>query len=213
MVGPSAYSDGVTVPSDGDRPIAEAEPERIWLAIDARFVMTERGKARRNRQRDISSFADIMHRHHPGAVSGGLLLINTAERFRSPLRDDGDITAHENIEPLVEQTIEIFEDIDRAAGEISPNVDGVAYVVVEHTNMDDGHETRLVSEPPAPQPGAITNYREFLGILVEILGNPIPDGRTTVGSGSAGGREPGVETEQGRDRGSPSRTPPREGIR
>jgi len=110
-----------------------------------------------------------MHRHHPDAVSGGLLLINTAERFRSPLRDEGDVTEHENIESLVEQTIEIFEDIDRAAGEISPNVDGVACVVVEHTNMDDDHETQLLGEPPAPQPGAITNYREFLGILVEIL--------------------------------------------
>jgi hypothetical protein len=169
VVGPPGGIDDSEVSPDDDRPIAEAEPQRIWLAIDAKSVMTEHGKARRNRQRDINSFADIMHRHHPGAVSGGLLLVNTAKRFRSPLRDEGDVTEHENIDRLVEQTIEIFEDIDRANGEISPNVDGVACVVVDHTNTDDGHETQLASEPPAPQLGTITNYREFLGILIGVL--------------------------------------------
>ena len=108
VVGPPGGVGDIEVSPDDDRPIAEAEPQRIWLAIDAKSVMTEHGKARRNRQRDINSFADIMHRHHPGAVSGGLLLINTAKRFRSPLRDEGDITEHENIDRLVEQTIEIF---------------------------------------------------------------------------------------------------------
>jgi hypothetical protein len=213
VVGPPADADAVEISPDGDRPIAEAEPERIWLAIDAKSVMTEHGKARRNRQRDINSFADIMHRHHPGAVSGGLLLINTAERFRSPLRDEGDVTEHENIEQLVEQTIEIFEDVDRAEGEISPNVDAVACVVVDHTNMDDGHETRLVSDSPAPQSGASTNYREFLGILTDALEKSLPNGRTALSSGFTGGRKPGVETEQGRYRSGSSRTPPGKGIR
>lgn len=171
VVGPPVESEDVRVPADGDRPIAEAEPERIWLAIDAKSVMTEHGKARRNRQRDINSFADIMHRHHPGSVSGGLLLINAAERFKSPLRDEGDVTDHDNIEQLVAQTVDIFEDIDRAEGEISPNADAVACVVVDHTNIDDGHETRLVTDPPAPGPGLITEYHRFLGILLEVLEN------------------------------------------
>lgn len=169
VVGPPA--DGVEVPAEfGDeRPIAEAEPGRIWLAVDAKSVMTEHGKARRNRQRDVNSFADIMHRHHPGSVSAGVILINMAERFKSPLRDDDDVTYHDRIEQLVAGTVDIFRDIDRADGQISPNVDAVGTVVVEHTNMDDDHETRLVTEPPAPQPGEIVHYRDFLGILLETL--------------------------------------------
>jgi hypothetical protein len=131
--------------------------------------MTEHGKARRNRQRDINSFADIMHRHHPGAVTGGLLLINMAEQFKSPLRDEDDITEHDRIEQLVEETVDIFRDIDRAEGEISPNVDGVGCIVVDHTNMDDGHETRLVTEPPAPQSGEIVHYKDFLHIMIDTL--------------------------------------------
>ena len=169
VVGPPANDIDGQEEFDGERPIREAEPERIWLAIDAKSVMTEHGKARRNRQRDVNSFADIMHRHHPGSVSGGLLLINMADRFKSPLRDEDDVTDHDRIEQLVSGTVDVFRDIDRADGKISPNVDAVGTVVVEHTNMDDDHETRLVTEPPAPQPGEIVHYRDFLRILVETL--------------------------------------------
>lgn len=182
VVGPPSDDAEIQTQIAGDRPIAEAEPESIWLAVDAKSVMTEHGKARRNRQRDINSFADIMHRHHPGAVSAGLLLINMAERFRSPLRDEGDITQHDNIEELVAGTVEIFEDIDRAEGEISANVDAVATIVVEHTNIEDDHDTRLVTGEPAPQPGEIVHYQEFLDILLDtfvprFLEGEVPDFR------------------------------------
>ena len=153
----------------GDVSLVEAEPEEVWLAIDAKSVMTEHGKARRNRQRDINSFADIMHSHYPGAVTGGILLINLADRFKSPLRDEDDITEHDRIEDLVAETVDIFRDIDRAQGKVSPNVDGVGCVVVEHTNLDDDHETRLVTEPPAPQKGDIVQYHEFLEIIIDVF--------------------------------------------
>lgn len=159
---------GVQTQMGEERPIAEGDPEEIWMAIDAKSVMTEHGKARRNRQRDINSFADIMHHHHKGAVTGGLLLINVAERFNSPLRDDDDITRHDNIERLVEETVELFREIDRADGEINSNVDAVGCVVVDHTNMEED-ETRLVTEPPAPEPGDIVHYRTFLEILLETF--------------------------------------------
>lgn len=178
VIGPPAADDIQGPSDDAALPIAEAEPEHIWLAIDAKSVMTEHGKARRNRQRDINSFADIMHTHHPGAITGGLILINMAERFRSPLRDEGDVTQHDRIEQLVQETVEIFRTIDRAQGDVSPNVDAVACVVVKHTNLDDGTETRLVTDPPAPQPGDIVRYEDVVELLVEtfeqrwLLGEP-----------------------------------------
>lgn len=168
VVGPPA-EDSAQISVDGDRPIAEGEPEEIWLAVDAKSVMTEHGKARRNRQRDINSFADIMHSHYPGSVTGGILLINMADRFRSPLRDEGDITDHDRIEQLVQETVEIFRTIDRAQGEVSPNVDAAGCVVVEHTNIDDDEESRLVTEPPAPQPGDIVHYQDFVEIIAETF--------------------------------------------
>jgi len=167
VVGPPA--DDIQDELDDGRDIVTAEPDEIWVAIDAKSVMTEHGKARRNRQRDINSFADIMHSHYPGAVTGGLLLINMADRFKSPLRDEDDITGHDRIEELVAETVDIFRDIDRAQGEVSPNVDGVGCVVVDHTNMRDGKKTELVTSPPAPQPGDIVHYRDFLEIIGETF--------------------------------------------
>lgn len=177
VIGPPS-NDSVQVPVDSEVPIAEGEPEQIWLAIDAKSVMTEHGKARRNRQRDINSFADIMHSHHPGAVTGGIILINTADRFRSPLREEGDITKHDRIDQLVQGTIEIFRTIERAQGDVSPNVDAVGCIVVDHTNIDDGEKTQLVTDPPAPQPGDIVYYHKFLSIIAEtfeerwLIGDP-----------------------------------------
>jgi len=159
----------IQIEVDGDQAIVEAEPEEVWLAIDAKSVMTEHGKARRNRQRDINSFADIIHSHYPGAVTGGILLINAADRFKSPLRDEDDITEHDRIDDLVAETIDIFRDIDRAQGKVSPNVDGVGCVVVEHTNLNDDHEARRVTEPPAPQKGDIVQYQEFLEIILDVF--------------------------------------------
>lgn len=169
VVGPPEESAEVSV--DPDRGIAELEPDEVWLAIDAKSVMTEHGKARRNRQRDINSFADIMHSHYPGSVTGGILLINAAESFKSPLRDEDDVTSHDRIEQLLPETVDIFRDIERSDGEISPNVDGVACIVVEHTNMDDDEPTRLVTEPPAPQPGDVVRYQTFLEDIIETFEN------------------------------------------
>ena len=42
-------------------------------------------------------------------------------------------------------------------------------VVVDHTNMDDGEETGLVTEKPAPQPEDIVHYRDFVSILANTL--------------------------------------------
>jgi hypothetical protein len=155
----------------GDRVIAEGEPAEVWLAIDAKSVMTEHGKARRNRQRDINSFADIMYHHFPGSVTGGLLLINMTDRFRSPLREKGDITDHDNIERLVEETVEIFRNIERSKGEIDPNVDAVGTVIVSHTNVNGGPDSFLVTDPPAPQCGDAVEYRMFLDTIRETFEN------------------------------------------
>jgi hypothetical protein len=168
VMGPPAES--VQAPRDGERPIARAEPAEIYLAADAKSIMTEHQKARRNRQRDINSFADIMHHHHERAITAGILLINLAERFDSPTRDPDDITDHPNVERIVDEILDMFRAIDRSGGEISNNLDGAGCVVIDHTNLvDDDQKTRLVTEPPAPQPGDEVHYQTFVGIIRELL--------------------------------------------
>lgn len=161
VIGPPDGS--VQVSIDGDREMAKADPSDIYFAADAKSIMTEHQKARRNRQRDINSFADIMHHHQEQALTAGILLVNIAERFDSPLRDPDDITEHPNIERIVGEIIEMFDSINRSEGEISANLDGAALIVVEHSNVvEDVGESRLFAEPPAPQEGDRVHYRTFV---------------------------------------------------
>lgn len=86
--------------------IARATPSEVWLAADAKSIVTEHQKARRNRQRDINSFADIMHTHHEKALACGILLLNIADTFDSPTRNPDDITEHPHIERIIEEIVD-----------------------------------------------------------------------------------------------------------
>jgi hypothetical protein len=161
VIGPPA--DSVQASLDSGRDMAQGDPAEIYLAADAKSIMTEHQKARRNRQRDINSFADIIHHHHDKALTAGILLVNGAGQFDSPLRDPDDITNHVHIDRIVGEIIEMFDSINRSEGEISANLDGAGVVVVDHTNLiDDIGETELFTDPPAPQNGDRVHYRKFL---------------------------------------------------
>ena len=146
--------------------ITKDEPKEVWLAIDAKSVMTEHGKARRNRQRDLNSLADIIKRYYPQSVVGGLVLLNVADRFRSPLRNG--ITYHRNIERLVKETINIFDEIPRADSQGGIGIEGVGIIVVKHTN-DPRDTTTLIKHPPAPEEQELANYQKFLRIIKKAL--------------------------------------------
>lgn len=168
VIGPPA--DTVQVPPTSGRVMARGDPAKIYMAADAKSIMTEHQKARRNRQRDINSFADIMHHHHEQALTAGIMLVNIAETFDSPLRDADDITEHVHIERIVGEIIEMFDSINRSEGEISANLDGAGLIVVDHSNLiEDIGSTRLETEMPAPQPGDRVHYRTFVEQMVDWI--------------------------------------------
>lgn len=142
-----------------------APPERFWIAVDAKTIMTEHGKARRNRQRDLNSFSSILHMTDAKMIVGGLVVLNQAPSFTSPLRSGGP-TTHKNIERLIPETIKLFEDLPRAPHDgHSPNlqnqIDAIGVIVIEYDNIR-GHPARLVTESPAPQPGSPLHYHSFV---------------------------------------------------
>lgn len=162
--------DLVVGPARGPRssalPLPNGTPEDIWLAIDAKTIMTEHGKARRNRQRDLNSLHDILHRQNPRMIVGGLVVVNIAQRFRSPLRPD--TTSHRNIERLVEGTVQMIRDLPRAPPEGGPGLDAVGVIVVKHTNLP-GDRTSVVEVPPAPPLGDPVHYETFLKDLCNAV--------------------------------------------
>lgn len=161
VVGPPGQPPEPGAPQIGA--IAEGFPSEIWMAIDAKTIMTEHGKARRNRQRDLNSFQDILHRKNSRTIVGGLLVVNIAERFQTPLaRQEEGITTHRNIERLVGEIIALMGGLPRAPAEGGQGgLDALGVIVISHTNIP-GERTTLLATPPAPADGDPLSYPGFL---------------------------------------------------
>lgn len=143
--------------------IAEGDPDEIWMAIDAKTIMTEHGKARRNRQRDLNSFQDILHRKNPRTIVGGLLLVNIAERFQTPLaRQEAGVTVHRNIHRHVTEVVTLMGALARSTPDgARSGLEALGVIVLSHSNVV-GEPTQLVSEPPAPAANDPLSYGSFL---------------------------------------------------
>lgn len=122
--------------------------------------MTEHGKARRNRQRDLDSFHQFVHRHDPNAIAGGLTVVNIAKRFKSPLRPE--VSIHRNIKELVEETMDLLRALPaRSALNQMAGLEATGAILVDHDNINL-KKTRLVTTLPAPQVGDPLHYDGFL---------------------------------------------------
>lgn len=164
VVGPPSQRPESGAPRIGS--IAEGFPSEIWIAVDAKTIMTEHGKARRNRQRDLNSFQDILHRKNTHTIVGGLLVVNIAERFQTPLaRQAEGITMHRNIVRLVTEIVALMGGLPRApAAGGQDGLEALGVIVVSHSNVP-GELTKLVTTPPAPTANEPLSYRSFLGDL------------------------------------------------
>lgn len=140
--------------------IQRASPATIRIAIEAKTIMTEHGKARRNRQRDLDSFHQFVHRYDQATIAAGLTVVNIAERFKSPLRSS--ISLHKRVKTLVQETMSLLRALPlRSAQGESAGLDANGAIVVSHDNIDLG-ATCLVLSPPAPQIGDPLQYDAFL---------------------------------------------------
>jgi hypothetical protein len=167
---------------DSPKKFSRGAPSELWVAVDAKTIMTEHGKARRNRQRDLNSFATILHMKNPKTIVGGLVVINMASSFRSPLRN-GETTIHANISRLVEECVQLFEDLPRApssgptAG--NPNqIDAMGVIIVEYSNVD-GEPAKLVTDHPAPAPQSPVHYASFVRDICGAFGSRFGSGSGT----------------------------------
>ncbi len=166
-------------PSGSAQPPKNAEhirfdvPTVIELAIEAKGVMTEHRKARRNRLRDLQAFHDHAHNYDSKVVAGGIVVVNVAETYWSPTRDADDITEHRDIERIGEETVELFRNIPlRDDPSDDGGMEGTGVLVVRHDNLQKnpdlpsgtspGQKAALVTDPPAPPPGDPLNYSTMI---------------------------------------------------
>ncbi len=157
VLGPPPSGAARQVPARG---IERIPPATVRVAIEAKTVMTEHGKARRNRQRDLDSFHQFVHRYDTETVAAGLTVVNMAERFRSPLRPEP--STHRNVRTLVQETIALLRSLpQRSARGENPGLEANGAIVLLHDNIVL-QATALVTGAPAPQVGDPVHYDSFL---------------------------------------------------
>jgi hypothetical protein len=159
-------------PEEGER-IRFEVPTVIELAVEAKGVMTEHGKARHNRLRDLQAFHDHAHTYNKKVVAGGILVVNVADVYWSPTRDEGDITEHGDIDRIGEETVGLYRNIPlRNDPSDGGGMEGMGVLVVRHDNLrknpnpppdaPSSQKTTLVTDDPAPPSGDPLNYSTMI---------------------------------------------------
>jgi hypothetical protein len=125
--------------------IAMASPVIIQIAIELKGVMTEHGKARRNRLREFTAFHSHGHTYDPRTVVGAFLVVNSIDYFYSPLNLDkqkrSEINTHtkkrRTARELAKDSIDLFRTIHLRHSETDgPGLEAIGVIVIEHDNIN-----------------------------------------------------------------------------
>lgn len=149
-----------TAAPDG-HPIRKAAPSFVQIAIEIKGVMTEHRKAVKNRKRDLESHHQHVHNYDSKAIAGGVMVLNIADRFNSPLRAEGDITTHKNPVRLVEHCMAETRAISVRGGPTGAGLDAKCAIVISDDNIDLA-ATHYHEGPPAPPVGDPMHYDAFI---------------------------------------------------
>jgi hypothetical protein len=146
--------------------ISRDAPATVRIAIEVKSVMTEHRKAVKNRKRDFEAHHEHVHNYDPRAIAAGVMVVNAAETFRSPLRPAA--TRHGDrarMAVLVNHCMTEMRNVTTSSGISKYGMDAKAAIVAELDNM--GGPVRYVTTPPAPQPGDPLHYDSFLRRLCD----------------------------------------------
>jgi len=155
----------------GEPPVGTAAPEEelirrtapsfVHIAIEIKGVMTEHRKAVKNRKRDLESHHQHVHNYNGKTIAGGVMVVNIAKRFKSPLRAAEDVTEHRNPVRLVEHCVKEAQAISVRGGPTGTGLDAKCVVVVDDDNIDLT-ATQYYESVPAPQVGDPMHYDAFI---------------------------------------------------
>jgi hypothetical protein len=139
--------------------IHQPPPATIRIAIEAKTIMTKHSGAQRNRQRDLDSFHQFVHRYDSDAVAAAVTVINVAEQFRSPLK--AEITIHKNIAKVADVTVGLLRALPLRSSTAESGLEANGVILVNFDNIVL-RTTGLIASPPAPQVGDPVHYDSFI---------------------------------------------------
>jgi hypothetical protein len=155
---------GVPEPPTVGTIIRAARPSTVQIAMEIKTVMTEHRKAVKNRKRDFEAHHDHVHRYNERTIAAGLLVVNIASTFRSPLRPA--VTAHNNPDRLVQHCVEQMRAVAVRSGATGTGLDAKGIIVVDLDNENLASACYRVSRP-APPVGDPLHYDAFVQAICQ----------------------------------------------
>lgn len=153
-----APSLGSKAPGGGSS-ILRVRPSTVEIAIEIKSVMTEHRKAVKNRKRDLEAHHEHVHNYSDRAVAGGVLVVNAAEVFKSPLRTAP--TIHRNVGRLVDHCVSELRSVAVRGGAKGYGLEARCAIIVHVDNLDHSL-SGYVTDAGAPQIGDPLHYDAFI---------------------------------------------------
>lgn len=141
--------------------------QSLRISLEAKQCMTEHQKSQPRIYDELSSSHEIVHQGHPRAIAAGIVVVNIADRFASPLRQKarGPVTFTAHRQPAVTASMIMhLQGLKMRSGDETVGFDAFATVVVSCDNVG---ACSLIREPPAPQVGDDHHYEGFLRRISE----------------------------------------------
>ena len=147
-------------------------PTTVRIAIEAKSVMTEHRKAVKNRKRDLEAHHAHVHDYDPQTIAGGIVVVNSAETFQSPLRPAP--TTHNAPLDLVRHCVDELSSLTMTSGSSHAGLDANCVVVVNMSNVRLDATPPFAAEwlvqPPAPTPGSPLYWDAFIQRICQLYG-------------------------------------------
>jgi len=136
--------------------------DEVRVSMEAKSVMTEHKKSQPRVYDELSSSHEIVHQGRQDAIAAGIVVINIADRFVSPLRQRSSTDLHWSLHRQPDVAASMIRHLrglpirDRI-GQVG--FDAFAQIVVDSDNQTGAI---LWTDPPAPQPGDRDHYAVFI---------------------------------------------------
>lgn len=155
-------------------PLTFSGVSSVLVATEAKAAMTAHQKARPRLHDELTSAHQTIHGDNSDAIAAAIVLVNAAETFVSPDKNEWDlsrtparVSLHRPKDaPLI---LEGLEKLQRRSKVGDDGFDAVGVVVVNCRN--DGSQIDVVTDsPPAPDPAGDFNYGRFLRRIAQLYG-------------------------------------------
>lgn len=158
----------------------EAPVGSVLVALEAKACMTAHGKAKPRLYDELNSSHLTVHGSGEMVIAAGFVMVNMADEFISPGRVGYCPHCGHRVVPVNKHkqpadgagVIEKVKQLPRRASVKDTGFDALTIVTVDCRN--DGSPVKLVTDPPAPQPGDIFHYDQMIARLAQVYESRFP---------------------------------------